>query len=518
MVSVRTVVDMQELRLRVRACDDLLGRDITRIYGTELPDPGRFLSGGELVLTGLLWLRTAGDVPRFVAALADRGAAALVACDADTGVIPAELVTECTRMELPLVEASVDLSFADIIERVGLALATEQAGRSRPGRLMSAVAGGAPLSTLLTLGAAELDAPCWVLSPLGRVVASGGPDLSAELIPTLIREFHTAEGRSHYVRGSGVTLVPIVDPGDSDVTRWFLVIDGDVRPTQPRHVEPLAELTGLIGVQRQRERERRQVASQVAGTVLGAILTGTAHPADIAATSLAAGIDLRRPLRVLAASAPGAPAGRAAAVLAELVATVQVPDRPGLVGVVNDQVYGLLPATEHADDDVGRHEHDLADRAAGALRLLEPVLAPGRVVVGISSIVAMAELHGAIQEADRARELGEGQAGRTRVVAGDEVAVHQLLLAGVPDQLRAALRRRVLGAVLDYDTSHDADLTETLTVFLECSGSWARAAARLHVHVNTLRYRMARIEELIGVDLSDFAQRVDVYLALHAQS
>ena len=135
-----------------------------------------------------------------------------------------------------------------------------------------------------------------------------------------------------------------------------------------------------------------------------------------------------------------------------------------------------------------------------------------------SAVATAADLRGAVQEARHARELGERQPGRTRVVAGAEVAVHQLLLATVPDELRRALRRRVLGRLFDYDAEHDGSLVETLTVFLDCSGSWARAAARLHVHVNTLRYRIGRIEELIGADLADFTQRVDVYLALHAES
>lgn len=510
MVSVRTVVDMPELRLTVRTGTELLGRDITRLYGTELPDPARFLSGGELVLTGLLWLRSASDVSTFVAALVDQGAAALVACDADTGVIPVELVEECARRQVPLLEASVDLSFADVIERVGGALATERSGRGGPGRLMSAVARGAELSTLLTLAAAELRASCWVVTPLGRVVAASGPELPADRIPVLVREFHVAEDRSHYVRGSDVTLVPVLDPGGGDVTRWFLVIDGDIRPAAPPHDGTIAELAGLVAVQRQREHDSRRVAGQLAGAVLRAVLAGTARPVEVTATALAAGVDLGGPLRVLAASAPGGPPGRAAAVLAELVATVQVADRPGLVGVVDDRVYALLPAGDKPDAE-------LADRAVAALRMVEPALRMGRVVVGISSVVAITDLHGAVQEADRALELGESQNGRTRVVAGDEVAVHQLLLAGVPDELRAALRRRVLGPVLDYDAAHDGDLVETLTVFLDCSGSWAKAAARLHVHVNTLRYRIGRVEELIGVDLSDFVQRVDVYLALRAQ-
>ncbi|MET0136036.1 MAG: helix-turn-helix domain-containing protein, partial [Kibdelosporangium sp.] len=98
--------------------------------------------------------------------------------------------------------------------------------------------------------------------------------------------------------------------------------------------------------------------------------------------------------------------------------------------------------------------------------------------------------------------------------AGDEVAAHRLLLAAVPNELRMSFRSRVLGPVLAYDTEHRSELAHTLRVFLECSGSWAHASAELHVHVNTLRYRIGRVAELTGRDLTRFADRVDLYLAL----
>jgi DNA-binding PucR family transcriptional regulator len=53
-------------------------------------------------------------------------------------------------------------------------------------------------------------------------------------------------------------------------------------------------------------------------------------------------------------------------------------------------------------------------------------------------------------------------------------------------------------------------------VFLECSSSPTTAAKALHVHVNTLRYRIHRASELLGLDLTDFTTQVDVYLALQA--
>jgi DNA-binding PucR family transcriptional regulator len=72
--------------------------------------------------------------------------------------------------------------------------------------------------------------------------------------------------------------------------------------------------------------------------------------------------------------------------------------------------------------------------------------------------------------------------------------------------------------VLDYDVAHRSELVRTLEVFLHHSGSWSQAAAELHLHVNTLRYRIGRVAELTGRDLSSFPDRVDLYLALSSNT
>ena len=96
------------------------------------------------------------------------------------------------------------------------------------------------------------------------------------------------------------------------------------------------------------------------------------------------------------------------------------------------------------------------------------------------------------------------------VVTSDEVASHELLLATV---LRS-FRERLLGPLLAYDDQHRAELLPTLREFLACSGSWNACAAKMYVHVNTVRYRIRRIEELTGRNLSSLDDQVDFFLAL----
>jgi len=95
-----------------------------------------------------------------------------------------------------------------------------------------------------------------------------------------------------------------------------------------------------------------------------------------------------------------------------------------------------------------------------------------------------------------------------------EPPLHELLLASVPTPLLRSFRERLLGPLRDYDSRHNAELMTTLQAFLACDGSWSTCASRMYVHVNTVRYRISRIEALTGRDMSALADRVDFFLAL----
>jgi DNA-binding PucR family transcriptional regulator len=98
-----------------------------------------------------------------------------------------------------------------------------------------------------------------------------------------------------------------------------------------------------------------------------------------------------------------------------------------------------------------------------------------------------------------------------------EIYTSALLLATVPDDVRRSFAARLLDPLFDYDSRHQSELVRTLDTFLDCAGSWNTCAERLHVHVNTVRYRLRRIEELTRRDLSSMADRVDLFLALRAR-
>ncbi|MFC7716240.1 helix-turn-helix domain-containing protein [Nonomuraea recticatena] len=79
-----------------------------------------------------------------------------------------------------------------------------------------------------------------------------------------------------------------------------------------------------------------------------------------------------------------------------------------------------------------------------------------------------------------------------------------------------ALVEHVLGAVLAYDSAHGSQLLTSARTWMERDRRTEDAAAALHVHPNTLAYRLRRFAELTGRDLSSSAAFAEVWLAIRA--
>jgi DNA-binding PucR family transcriptional regulator len=91
------------------------------------------------------------------------------------------------------------------------------------------------------------------------------------------------------------------------------------------------------------------------------------------------------------------------------------------------------------------------------------------------------------------------------------------LLAAQPPETLRGLTGRLIDPVVAWDARRGTDLVGTLRAFLDADGRWDLTAAHLGVHVNTVRNRLGRIEELTGTDVALLADRVDFVLALEAQ-
>ncbi|MEU1468830.1 helix-turn-helix domain-containing protein [Streptomyces sp. NPDC005761] len=188
--------------------------------------------------------------------------------------------------------------------------------------------------------------------------------------------------------------------------------------------------------------------------------------------------------------------------------------RPGCVTARSGQrLYALVPA-EDGEADPARA---LLATARGVPR--------GVVFAGAGPVVAdLAELPGSRDAAElvvrvlreRAARLPAGGTG-SAVASYAEVAAEAsvLRLLDRVEPLWAAMTGPV-HAMTEHDRAHGSRYGDSVAAYIDAFGDTAAAARRLHVHPNTLRYRLRRAGELFGVDLADPAVRLlaDVGLRL----
>jgi sugar diacid utilization regulator len=154
-----------------------------------------------------------------------------------------------------------------------------------------------------------------------------------------------------------------------------------------------------------------------------------------------------------------------------------------------------------------------AEGASAALRLLlEKAERSGiQAIAGIST--PRRNLAVALKEAQAAVGLAR-EAGAGRIVSHDSLGPLRFLLdAPNTDQMLAVVRDS-LGQVAEHDRRRGGgELLETLRADLAVGGNRAAVAERCHIHISTVKYRIRKVSELLGVSLSDPRTRFELSLA-----
>jgi purine catabolism regulator len=116
-------------------------------------------------------------------------------------------------------------------------------------------------------------------------------------------------------------------------------------------------------------------------------------------------------------------------------------------------------------------------------------------------------------EASRAVDVGRWAKGRHVTEVFDELGLERLLAATPTDDL-AEFVEHAIGPLVAYDRAHHADLVDTLAMWLE-TRNMAEAARRIHVHYNTFKNRLERIEAIIGPVVTNAARSLECEVAIY---
>jgi sugar diacid utilization regulator len=314
---------------------------------------------------------------------------------------------------------------------------------------------------------------------------------------------------------AGVIVAPIL-VGD-DVPAYLMTFGSDRHDDMSLLVtEHAATICGVI---LGRERVVAAAAQQVRDDLLeGLLIGGGRDNGEVARWARHLGYDATREHRILAvtfeAAGPARPAGAATALRSRVAAAIdhfftnRVPG--AITSIRDDEVVVVVPepTDQHPGAEAGR-------LAAGCRSRMRDTFPEAVVTIGIGGScrdpAGIARSYGqARRTIDAVQRLGrQGQ-----VVAFEDLGVHRLLLQ-VPDlaELRS-FAAEILGKLSAQEHQRGAELLATLACYFRENSSPQRTARALHVHPNTVAYRIRRIQEITGIQLDNYRDRLMAQVAL----
>ena len=509
---------VSECGLELAAGADGAERPIRWVHISELEDPTPWLSGGELLLTTGIQLKGPARQRRFMDLLADHDVAGLgLGTGFEHKHLPKAMVGEADKRGIPLFEVPYEMPFIAITERAFTDLVNEhyavlQRGAQVHERLEGLVIEGRGLDAVLGSLAAAIGGSAIVQDSAGRELArhpSKGPPsapalkaLSAEVATRRVSAALSAFEPGHPSLTHRALAVPVPGRRGADPVAWLIVVSES---------EPLGEFERLtarqgamiVGLELMRERVVRETERRLAGDLLAEALggrldsdelRGRLRPFGIGAEAAVVVFELddahagERVLELELANA-GVPA---------LVATSAVAGTPLLCAVIDGR----------AGDPV-----DLAADLRSAL-----AAAQGRVRAAASRRTGVGSLRRAFHEARCALEatsLADGDA--PDVASHRDLGAFTLLLSLQDEDALRLYSEGLLDPIEHTEGEYGGELLRSLEAYIEHNGNWERAARQLYCHRHTLRYRIRKIEELTGRDLSKATDRIELWLALRAK-
>ncbi len=529
-VSMREILRLPPLaHARVVAGASGLDRRVLRVNVMEVPDILRWVEPNELLLTTAYPLRDdRAALVELVPGLAARGLAGLALKPARyIDAIPAEMLAEADRLAFPLLELPPDASFNNIINAVLTVILNAQASRLQRTaeiheRFTAIVLGGGGLREIAEALAHSISRPVAIVDASGVLQTSaGGADRLGRVgtnlrLPLIGAGAGDADGRPHIsvvqIAGGPAVVWPIQVGREKFGAILALDRDGELQEDETDAIEYAATVAALRQVQARAvsEADRRFQA-----VCLDELVTGHVDRSALAERAAAFKWDLTVPRAVILlqldarAGTPFAPlAGRpeesalrhrlADAMRALLGRSAIVWERSAEVAAL-----AVVPPGRPALGDIARRVSAEATRVAP----------DATTSVGAGTIATdPLELARSFSEARRALQVGRSALGAGCVSVFGELGAEQLLV-GLPASTLQEFVAVHLEPLLAFDARHRTDLVRTLETWLATRNA-ALAARLLFVHYNTLKNRLATLEEILGPFLADPERCLALSLAL----
>lgn len=511
-LTVADLLELPGLGLSVVAGRDGLDRPIRWVHTSELPDPTRWLSGGELLLTTGMGMKGSPNHQRsYLKRLAGAGLAGLglgVGLGIDT--VPAPILRAADREGFPVLEVPYQVPFIAIGEAVSSALAQD---RMRELEMSEEIHDR--LARLVTLGSGAADvleevvtlAPGWVFlfTPKGDVVeraVGAGMDSpeAAAVWATLPAGFAGEAGARASSRVDATASVLALGVVSAKGTDGILVF-GRTGRLEVRDRLVVRHAVSVLGLLLTSGRAVAEVERRVASEVLAEAIEGDLSRASLLRRLELAGFPPGADLTVMVTERPDRDADPDA-LAAMLEDRMSEGAERARVAIVNGRVVAVVV-----------HPDPVALARQVAEHLAKEPLGAAGLRIGVGEPVAPADLRDSFLSATLALSAAPED---VQVATEEDLGAYRLLLGSQPRAVLETFVRSVLGPLLERDAERGSELVASVRAFVEAGGRWEEGAHSLGVHRHTLRYRVNQAQEILSRDLFDPEDRMEIWLACKA--
>jgi PucR family transcriptional regulator, purine catabolism regulatory protein len=492
-ITVRELLDMPHLQLRLHSGKAGMDRQVTWTHTSDLPEPWQWVSAGELLMTnGMSFPATAADQEHLLDELDRVGASGLaIGEDMFCPRLTQRFTRASERLGLPVLWIRYPMPFVAISRAVAEATLLEQSQRlMRTARIYDALrrtttGDAAARSRIADALTKELRCAVFVCDRVtGEAYHPDGPHPSDDVKETVrtASQGTLAAGARSVLTASGVeVLVGEVPTHDNAVLAVIreggAALDGVVI----QHAATVVALE-LSQTHLALEHTRRSGAELIAQLIDGRVEQRVGRR-----QLLSSGLD---PATSMFVSVTCEDERR----LRDLHVALWRRRIPHVSAFRSGVAHAVVPSTDDAVEAIAASLGPTARVGAG--RVMKTVARSAE-----SSREAMWALGTAQRTGDSVVRYG--------------AATSWVGMGNVEDA--RAMVERWLGPLIDHDAQHRTDLVETLEAFLANQRSWQRTAAAMNVHRQTVLYRVHKAEELTGARLSDTADIAQLWLALRSR-
>ncbi|WP_181410205.1 XylR N-terminal domain-containing protein [Paenibacillus sp. tmac-D7] len=184
--------------------------------------------------------------------------------------------------------------------------------------------------------------------------------------------------------------------------------------------------------------------------------------------------------------------------------------RNGLVSTRLDKIISVIP-------EVLLTQMKLDPKSFGELlvNIVNANYADFRITLGVSSLCkGIGSFRNGYEEANKSIGIAHSRVVKSNVITFDELGSLGIILHAKNAQELESFAMRLLKDLLAYDKEKDAELLKTLYLFLENQGNIHQTSREMMISIGAIRYRLKRIQEISGIDLTRAKDFFDTHLAL----